>query len=99
MEPEYHFHSDDVVIPAQNSIHVMVTAVSKCSQQSLSGPFGVDLNEVNPDKITLTNFPDVLSRTTDYGPKAYKHSNMMKLMVNRIFKFVSHLYYIYLIFN
>ena len=74
MEPEYHFHSDDVVIPAQNSIHVMVTAVSKCnSQQSLSGPFAVDLNEVNPDKIMLTNFPDVLSRT-DRGPKVYEHS-------------------------
>ena len=72
MEPEYHFHSDNVMLPSQNSVHVMITvaAVSKCSQQSSSGPFPVVFNEENNDsEVVLTNVPDVISKTE--GPKEY----------------------------
>jgi hypothetical protein len=65
MEPEYHFHSDNVLmVPAQNSIHVTVTAVSKCSQQGLSGPFAVEFID-NPevDEAMLINARDVVNKT------------------------------------
>jgi hypothetical protein len=69
MEPEYHFHSDNVLmVPAQNSIHVTVTAVSKCSQQGLSGPFAI---EVGWREVTdKTNIPAVSK--TGSGPNKYE---------------------------
>ena len=74
VEPEYHFHSDNVMLLSQNSIHVTVTvaAISKCSQQGPSGPaFPVVLNEENDDsEVMLTNVPDVVSKIDD-GPKEY----------------------------
>ena len=65
MEPAYHFHSDIVTIPPQNSIHVAVTAVSKCS---LSGPsFRVELNPMVNDRAAFTSVHDV----TESGPEEY----------------------------
>ena len=62
MEPEYYFHSDSVMILPQNSIHVTVTTVNRCSQERLSGPLAVELNEIN-DKSVFTNVSDVVSKT------------------------------------
>ena len=78
MEPEYHFHSDSVTVPPQNRIHIAVIAVSKCSQQSLSGPLAVELGsrEVT-EKTVFTNdiVLDAVSKT-DNGPKEYKDNNI-----------------------
>ena len=68
MEPEYHFHSDSVMIPPQNSIHVAVTAVSKCS---LSGPFAIEVN----DKPAFTSVQHVISKTeSGPRPEEYRHN-------------------------
>ena len=71
MEPEYHFHSDNVMLPSQNSVHVMITvaAVSKCSQQGPSGPFPVVFNREENNEVVLTTVPDVVSKIE--GPKEY----------------------------
>ena len=73
MESEYHFHSDIVMIPPQNSIHVAVTAVSKCS---LSGPsFRVELDPMVNDRAAFTSVHDVISKT-ESGPRLeeYRHN-------------------------
>jgi hypothetical protein len=78
MEPEYHFHSDNVIVPPQNVIHVTVTAVSKCSQQGLSGPYAVNPDVID-NYVMLTNVHDVISKT-ESGPKEFMyshHNNMM----------------------
>jgi hypothetical protein len=70
MESEYHFHSDNVLVPPQNrlSIHVTVTAVSKCFQQGLSRLFAV---EVGWREVTdKTNVPSVSK--TGSGPNEYE---------------------------
>ena len=61
------------MVPPQSSIHITVTAVSKCSQQNLSRPLAVELGwrEVT-EKIVFTN---AVSKT-DNGPKAYKDNNI-----------------------
>ena len=74
MEPEYHFHSDSVMIPPQSSTRVIVTAVSKCS---LSGPFAIKLYlEVNHDEAVFTNVPDHIASKTKNGPRPeeYRHN-------------------------
>ena len=75
MEPEYHFHSESITVPPQSSIHITVAAISKCSQQSLSGPLAVELGwrEVT-EKTVFTNVLDALSKT-DTSPKEYKDNN------------------------
>ena len=73
MEPEYHFHSDSVMVPPQNSIHVAVISVSKCS---LSGPsFVVELNPKVNDRAVFTSVHDVISKT-ESGPNEYKQNIM-----------------------
>ena len=64
MEPEYHFHSESIMVPPQSSIHITVAAISKCSQQSFSGPLALELGwrEVT-EKIVFTNILDALSKT------------------------------------
>ena len=81
MEPEYHFHSDNIVVPPQTSIHVVVTAVSKCS---LSGPFAIKLYlEIN-DEAVFTNVRDVVSKTeSGPGPEEYRH-NLITMNGNKI---------------
>ena len=55
MEPVYHFHLDSVMVPPQSSIHVAVTAVSKCSQHRLSGPFAIEpIPEINDKVVSKT---------------------------------------------
>ena len=67
MEPEYLFHSDSVMIPPQSSIHITVTAVSKCSQQGLSVPFVAQLDlEVNDEEAMFTY--------TESGSKEYNNN-------------------------
>ena len=76
MEPEYHFHSD--MIQSQNSnIHVTVTAISKCSQQSLSSP-RVEWREdtLSDIKAVVTNDPGTISKTKS-GLEESKHNIMM----------------------
>ena len=72
MEPEYHFHSDNVMILPQNSMHVTVTAVSSCSQEGLKA-LAVELGwrEVT-DKAMFTNVSDAVSKTEN-DPKEYEH--------------------------
>ena len=71
MEPEYHFHSDNVMVPPQSSTRVIVTAVSKCS---LSGP--LLYLEINHDEAVFTNVHDhVVSKTeSDLRPEEYRHN-------------------------
>ena len=85
MEPEYHFHSESVMVPPQNRIHIAVIVVSKCSQQSLSGPLAIELGwrEVT-EKTVFTNALDVVNKT-DNGPIEYKdititNGNNLKLI-------------------
>ena len=75
MEPEYHFHSDSVMVPPQNSIHVAVTAVSKCSLSGPSFTVHVELNPKVNDRAVFTSVHDVISKT-ESGPEEYKQNIM-----------------------
>ena len=83
MEPEYHFHSESVIVPPQNSIRVAVTAVSKCS---LSGPFAIELyQEINHDEAVFTNVHDHVVSKIESGPRPeeYRH-NLNTMNGNKI---------------
>ena len=76
MEPEYHFHSESVMVPPQNRIHIAVVAVSKCSQQSLSGSLAVELGwRKVTEKIAFTNVLHTVSMIEN-DRKEYR-DNMM----------------------
>ena len=72
-EPEYHFHSDSVMVPPQNSMHVAVTAVSKCS---LSGPFAIELIPEGNDEAVFTSAHNIDVSKTESGPEEYDYNIM-----------------------
>ena len=61
-ELEYHFNPDDIIIPPQSSIQIVVTAVSKCSQEghrSLAVKWREIINNAVP-----TNVPHPVNNIT-----------------------------------
>ena len=56
MESEYHFHSD-VIPPQTDIVHVVVTTVSKCSQQG-NRSLAVEFEWAEAQVTISTNVPD-----------------------------------------